>query len=232
VFDTFWTKDADDWIERWGERPFCAEHGRLADAAAVKLRIANLVRPIRRMSQWTFATFPADDVPGRRALKAAAAYLDELGEWEPWLFVFGGVGSGKTGLALSCLRAYIEGRHGWDDVGFCNVRQLLAQTRGSFASKGASDPTETAIKPWLCVLDDVGAERPTPWALETLSTIVEARYVANYPTIVTSNYAPAELAERLGHDDIVIGQRIVSRLTENALQIRLDRPDLRARGAA
>jgi hypothetical protein len=39
----------------------------------------------------------------------------------------------------------------------------------------------------------------------------------------------SELAQRLGHDDPVIGLRIVSRLTEDAVQIRLDRSDMRVR---
>ena len=37
------------------------------------------------------------------------------------------------------------------------------------------------------------------------------------------------LAKRLGHDDPVAGKRIVSRLVENATQIKLERPDLRLR---
>jgi hypothetical protein len=50
--------------------------------------------------------------------------------------------------------------------------------------------------------------------------------------VVTTNYAPAALAARLGHDDPVVGQRIVSRLVDGALRINLDRADLRARWAA
>ena len=49
------------------------------------------------------------------------------------------------------------------------------------------------------------------------------------PDDVTTNYAPSELAYRLaGHDDPVVGQRLVSRLLQNAAVIHLDRGDLRA----
>lgn len=51
------------------------------------------------------------------------------------------------------------------------------------------------------------------------------------PTVVTSKYLPSELARRLGHDDPATGLRIVSRLTEDAVHVRLDRPDLRRRAA-
>ncbi len=39
----------------------------------------------------------------------------------------------------------------------------------------------------------------------------------------------AELGRRLGHDDPVVGQRIVSRLTEGAVQFRFAGGDRRAR---
>jgi len=50
--------------------------------------------------------------------------------------------------------------------------------------------------------------------------------------IVTSNYGPAALATRLStSSDPVAGQRIVSRLLEDATVVHLDRPDQRLRGS-
>ena len=69
-----------------------------------------------------------------------------------------------------------------------------------FFDQGTSGHTVLAL-PYADSFDSYGVGR-------------EARYVAEHPIIVTSNYAPSELAQRLGHDDPVIGLRIVSRLTE------------------
>ena len=77
------------------------------------------------------------------------------------------------------------------------------------------------------VLDDLGAERTTPFALDTISLIVSDLHVARAPLIVTTNYEPPELADRLGRDDPVIGQRIVSRLVDGASIVELRRADLR-----
>jgi DNA replication protein DnaC len=84
----------------------------------------------------------------------------------------------------------------------------------------------------LVVLDDLGAERPSGFALDTISLIVERRHERDSVTVVTTNYSPSQLAARLGHEDLVIGERIVSRLIEGALKIKIDRADLRARRAA
>lgn len=50
----------------------------------------------------------------------------------------------------------------------------------------------------LIVLDDLGAERATDWALETLFAVVSAAYDEGRPIVFTSCRRPLELAE-LGH---------------------------------
>jgi DNA replication protein DnaC len=228
VWGTYWSSDGEELIEGWGERPFCDQHHEEAFAQARRRRLDDLFGPLPRMRSWTLDSFPADDPAGAGAKARARQWQED--ESYPWLYIFGPVGSGKSGLALALLRADVE-RSPWNDVRFVNVRQLLAGLRRSYEAGSEADPTKGLAEAWLVCLDDVGAERPTGWARETLATLIEARYVADLPTIVTTNYAPSELAKRLGHDDPVEGLRIVSRLTEGAVQIRLDRPDLRQRVA-
>jgi DNA replication protein DnaC len=229
VYGPCWSDDADEFVDGWGELPFCAEHVERAEAEALWLRLNALCGPFPRMLGWTLDTFPADDDAGAAALAVAREWRECWRDYGD-LFVFGPVGSGKTGLAWS-LAVDVQRANLWDDVRFVNVRQMLAEVRRSFATGERVDPTETLIGASLLVLDDLGAERVTDWTREMIATIVEGRYVAGRQTIVTSNYAPSELAQRLGHDDPVLGLRIVSRLTEEAMQVRLDRPDLRTRVA-
>jgi len=82
------------------------------------------------------------------------------------------------------------------------------------------------------VLDDIGAERCTDWARETLATLIEDRYTRELFTVFTSNYSPSRLAVRLGHDDPILGQRIDSRIVESCVQVGLDGPDRRLRSEA
>jgi DNA replication protein DnaC len=200
-------------------------------------QLFNLIHRRERMRSWTLDTFPADDVAGRRALAAARTWL-ATGE-QPRIYVYGPPGTGKTGLAFAMARYWIESIS--ERVLFENVRALLAAQRAGFAhTDSTSDNSEpTPIEKLLdtygdgeiVVLDDLGAERPTEYALETVALIVEHLHANDVPLIVTTNYAPAALAKRLGHADLVVGQRIVSRLVEDALRIELDRRDLRMRAS-
>jgi DNA replication protein DnaC len=90
----------------------------------------------------------------------------------------------------------------------------------------------------LLHIDDLGAQHTTPWRLEQLYSIVDARYQAGRPIVATTNLWPDKLAEQMGQrtlttvsemgsgetteerrvvsDDAseVVGKRIVSRLIE------------------
>lgn len=192
-----------------------------ADAEQLRRRLEQ-ADPGRRFRDLSLETYP-DDEHGRKAMDAAFEWLDgyDRGEW-PNLLLYGGVGTGKTGLAWGIIRRLCEFGVAARMV---NFRDVLAEAREAFGqNQSAAFGWRSA--PVLC-LDDLGAERPTDWARDELATVVERRYTAQLPTIVTSNYKPSELAERLGHDDLVIGQRLVSRLTQDAVKVLFDGGDRR-----
>jgi hypothetical protein len=59
----------------------------------------------------------------------------------------------------------------------------------------------------VVIWDDLGAEKPTEWALDRLYLLLDARYETERPLIATSNWTPSGLEARLG-------PRLVSRLLE------------------
>jgi DNA replication protein DnaC len=79
----------------------------------------------------------------------------------------------------------------------------------------------------VLTLDDIGAEQATDWRRDQLATLIEERYGRQLPMLVTSNYSLPELGRRLGHDDPVVGQRLVSRLRENAMGVEIGGADRR-----
>jgi DNA replication protein DnaC len=208
---------------------FCDAHAKEQQERVVQRQLAQLRDDMSHMYHWSLDSYPADDPIGLKAKNEALLWHKELSSSCP-LYIHGPVGCGKTGLAWSILVEQIKEGTGFDRHEFVNVRQLLSRIRRSFHSDEPYEPIGEFIEDvWLLVLDDLGAERVTDWTREWLATLIEGRYVQERPTIVTSNYSPAQLARRLGHDDPIIGKRIVSRLTENAELIKIDRPDLRLR---
>lgn len=135
-----------------------------------------------------------------------------------WILLHGGYGCGKTHLAAAisnhCLDAGSE-------VMFVNTPDLLDHLRATFSpgsDVGYDELFEQVRGAPLLILDDLGAESPTQWAQEKLYQIINHRYNAQLPTVLTCN---VEL-ER-------IEPRVRSRLVDMDLvrKIVIDAPDFR-----
>lgn len=175
-----------------------------------------------------------------RALEASRAVA--LNEREG-LVLCGPAGTGKTHLVVSIVAERIEqwiasgGSEPieWTDpagqafvsrrpelrVRLVSVPGFLDQLRGRIRFADAEDPLPGLVEADLLVLDDLGREKVTDWASERLYVLVNERYNALRPTVVTSNYMPAELADR-GYD------AVVSRLVEGASAVSISAPDYRS----
>lgn len=104
---------------------------------------------------------------------------------------------------------------------FARQRRLFdsgAEPEGRDAFLGG--PLEQACQMRLVLLDDLGVERVSPWVQEQLDRVVNTRYTAERPTIVTTNLAPGDIGRHLG-------ERIASRLAENTLVLEMTGPDRR-----
>lgn len=178
----------------------------------------------------TFADY-AIDANNKAALQAAKAFLqdDSVG-----LFYFGTPGTGKTLLASILAQEMLKSGK---SVIFGDVPSLLEDLRGSYdamsnlkITKLMDDLAETD----LLVLDDLGTESPTEWAVERLYLIINQRYNAKKPVIVTSNFRLGEIKDRLNNPKnatsklpSVTGDRIVSRLAQMCKRVELTGKDRR-----
>ncbi len=156
----------------------------------------------------------------RRATKAAAEIaLSYATAPDGWLLFEGGYGTGKTHLAAAIANAVIERG---EPVLFITAPDLLDHLRGAFGpnSENAYDELfERIRKAPLIVVDDLGAESPTAWAVEKLYQLFNDRHRYRLPTVVTTNRDPAQ-----------IEPRIRSRLLDQELtrSVRLILPDRRS----
>jgi DNA replication protein DnaC len=89
----------------------------------------------------------------------------------------------------------------------------------------------------ILLLDDLGAWKITDWMNDTLFYILNSRYLARRPTLITTNFQDVSAREAVEADRLVrreylvdrIGQRLRSRLTEMCLKVPLDGEDFRER---
>jgi len=151
----------------------------------------------------TFGTFsdrrnqldPKQAAALRRMKRAVEAYADSI---DRWLVLRGGFGVGKTHLAAAVANKVV--RSGMT-VLFVVVSDLLDHLRATFqpGSPVSYDQRFNKVRrARLLVLDDLGAQSTTPWAQEKLFQILNYRYVAGLPTVITiSNHSWEKLDERL-----------------------------------
>jgi DNA replication protein DnaC len=129
-----------------------------------------------------------------QARSAARFYVDQFlkeggGYRDSGLLFVGPSGAGKTHLAVGVLRELIE-RYGVKGR-FVDFNSLLYQIQATF-DPGSPESKRQILDPLtesdVVVLDELGAQQPTPWVRDTLYLIINQRYMRRRPTLFTSNY--------------------------------------------
>lgn len=114
-----------------------------------------------------------------------------------WIVLEGSYGSGKTHLAAAIGNARLD--HG-DIVLFMTAPDLLDHLRSTFGNHAEEsyDTLFDRIRTTnLLILDDLGVENPSGWALEKLFQLLNHRYVEKLPTVITTNVEVDALNPRL-----------------------------------
>jgi len=195
--------------------------------------VAQHQEELRRLSRWellerfTFETFhpegrglPSD--ARRESLRLAYELArDFAARPQGWLLFYGGYGCGKTHLAAAIANALLQqGR----EVMFVTVPDLLDHLRAAYAPDSPTsydERFERVRNVEVLILDDLGTESATPWALEKLFQLLNHRYLAQAPTVITTN-----------RDLDVLDPRLRSRLTDVSLvqTVHILAPDYRQAG--
>jgi DNA replication protein DnaC len=182
--------------------------------------------------------------PGNASLSAAlekalsfCAGYPHLGDDEGLGLLFcGDNGVGKTHLAVAVLRELVANRGARGQ--FWDFHELIREIKSSYDPETKTTELmvlEPVVDADVLLLDDLGAWKMTDWMNDTLFYILNSRYMAKRPTVITTNYQDVTREEALAADPLRrreflverIGQRLRSRLMEMCLVVRVTGSDHR-----
>jgi DNA replication protein DnaC len=187
------------------------------------------------------ADFPGADHSVALAQISASRFVQEFDPRDGrGLLLVGGIGTGKTHLAVGILKEMIAARG--SACLFCDYRELLKQIQNSYNDSVKATELQVlrpVFEAEVLVLDELGAVKPSEWVWDTVSLILNTRYNDNRTTIITTNFAdepaasvartlsPARAAAREETLGDRIGERMRSRLHEMCRIVKMDGPDFR-----
>jgi DNA replication protein DnaC len=143
-------------------------------------------------------------------LREVRTYVRNIGERLDegrGIWFVGGVGTGKTTLAMLISKAAMEADRTVAIYSLPRLLGLLRDTYDDDAQFSLHQLIGRLCEVDLLHIDDVGAEQSSAWVLEQLYTIVNTRYEDGRAVLLTTNLDRKQLEEQ-------IGPRTVSRIYE------------------
>jgi DNA replication protein DnaC len=222
----------------WVSRPCeCQE----AEREQRRLAAAGIPRKYLNCTLDTFEIgFNGADPSLGKALQAARKFVEvyPVDTGGKGLLIVGPNGVGKTHLAIGVLRRLVTER-GVRGL-FCDYRELLKKIQNSYNPQVQAtelDLLTPLATVEVLVIDDLGTQKPSDWAWDTVAYILNARYNGNLSTIITTHFQdlPAGKgdltdAERAARQQTLgdrIGDTMRSRLAEMCIKIEMTGGDLR-----
>lgn len=167
--------------------------------------------PESNMQEWTFEN---DDMTNSRVTNAMKKYVenfDEMKKQGKGLLLYGSCGTGKTYAACEVANALIDKGY---PVLVTNFARIINALQATFEKQEYIDSFNRFS---LLVIDDLRIERNTEFAKEQVFNIIDSRYRAGLPMIITTNLSIDKIKKP---DDIENG-RIYDRILERCFPIEV-----------
>jgi DNA replication protein DnaC len=174
------------------------------------------------MLEWNFK----NDTTNSKQIDVAKRYVDNFDKAKAentGLLLWGDVGTGKSFVAGCIANALIEKEI---PVVMTNFAIILADMMNLKIDK--NEYIKGLNRNSLLIIDDFGMERDTPFALEQIYNIIDSRYTASKPLIVTTNLNHAEMLKTDIQTDY---RRIYDRVLEMCVPIYFEGESKRTQNA-
>lgn len=160
----------------------------------------------------------AEDIP---QLKPAIRWADDFNHKIKGLLFFGSKGTGKTYLANCIANAVLNKGY---SVKMTDFAEIGNQMQSTFKK---DEYIENLNKYSLLIIDDLGIERKTDYMKEIAFNVINSRYIARLPLIVTTNLTLNELTKC----EDVERARIYDRIIEMCLPVEFKGESFRIKKA-
>ena len=177
----------------------------------------------RYLHDYTFA----NDKGYNPEIKKAQRYVTEWAMMKEsciGLLLWGNVGTGKTFIAACIANALIEKGV---SVLMTNFSKILNSLSAMF-DVDRNKFIESFNRYSLLIIDDLGIERNSEFALEQVFNVIDSRYRSKKPLIVTTNLTLDELK----HPKDLAHARIYDRVLERCVPLKVNRQNIRQLNAA
>jgi DNA replication protein DnaC len=156
-----------------------------------------------------------------RPLKIAHRYVERFDlmyqKCQGMLF-YGPPGTGKSYLAAAIANELMEMQKSIIMTSFVKILDKTAESESLVDSLNQAD---------LLIIDDLGAERETSYALERVYNVIDSRYRANKPMLLTTNLGVDELK----NSDNIQYRRVYDRILEICYPVEFTGPSWRRKEA-
>ena len=162
-----------------------------------------------------------------KQMKVAKWYVDTWKERKfrnDGLLLWGNIGTGKTFLAGCIANALLDNGV---PVLMTNFSRILNTLTGMY-SDDRNQFIDSFNKYSLLIIDDLGIERSSEFALEQVFNVIDSRYRSKKPLIVTTNLTLDELK----HPKDLARARIYDRVLERCVPLKINNQNIRELNAA
>lgn len=169
---------------------------------------------------WTFGNDNGNNPLIGKAKTYADKWSDMLSK-NIGLLLWGEVGTGKTYFAACIANALVENCVSVKMTNFSTILNDL------FYENDKNQYINRLNNHNLLIIDDLGIERDTEYALEQVYNIIDARYKSNKPLIITTNLSITEIKNPVD----TAHKRIYDRVLEMCVPIKFDGENFRQQKA-
>lgn len=176
--------------------------------------------PDAEMREWTFAKSDHANQKIENVARKYAANFDVMRKQGTGLLLCGQVGTGKSFLAAAIANELID--QGTPCL-MTNFSRIISRISEKFG--GDQKYLDNLNRFDLLIIDDLGAERDSEFTWEKVMDVIDARYRAGLPLIITTNLSMRQLSDQSD----IRRQRIYSRLREMCVFLEVQGTDRRGK---